>query len=24
MTVGYAFVTMDKSAPKIKYAARQN
>ncbi|MGY8705782.1 hypothetical protein RAD16_08545 [Bradyrhizobium sp. 18BD] len=24
MTVGYAFVTMDKTAPKIKYAPRQN
>jgi hypothetical protein len=24
MTVGYAVVTMDKTAPKIKYAARQN
>jgi hypothetical protein len=24
MAVGYAFVTMDKTAPKIKYAPRQN
>jgi hypothetical protein len=23
MTVGYAFATMDKTAPKIKYARRQ-
>jgi hypothetical protein len=24
MAVGYAFVTMDKTAPKIKYAPRQD
>jgi hypothetical protein len=24
MTVGYAFATMDKAAPKIKYVPRQS